>query len=210
MCYGLVRELSRRYDEIILYVIPHCSELHIDNIKRLYSSISNVRITTENPALRDGVVYLGYNKFFEAVRNDKTTQIQRYIYAQFDIPVEAMWDSFYFERNSSLEKDIYYRIGLRDGEDYIFLHDDPSRGFIINRDYVRDTRIVRLADIKDVSILDSLYLVEKAAEVHTFNTGLLSFIDQIGIVHDNLNYHRYVRPLAFEQPILKLKWNIYE
>lgn len=211
MCYGLVRELSHRYDSILLYVRPHCSDLHIYNIKRLYSSIPNVQVTTEDPALCNDVVYLGYDKFFEAVRRDPTTQIQKYIYAQFDVPIEAMWNSFYFERNISRERDIYYnRIGLKDGEDYVFLHEDTTRGFMINRKYIRDTKIIRLTDIKDVSVLDCLYLVEQAEEVHTFNSGLLSFIDQMGIARDNLNYHRYVRPLAFEQPILKLKWNIYE
>ena len=206
MCYGLIRELALNND-IMLYAIPHRSALHLENIKRLYSNIDNVTVTTEDPALREDVIYLGYNNFFETVAQHPTIKIHEYIYAQFNIELSKMWDNFHFERDHDREKEIYYnRMGLKDGEDYIFLHDDPARGYVINRSLIRDTKIVSM-DNQEVSILDILYVVEHASEVHTYNTGLLLFIDQM-IQHDSLNYHQYVRPATFEHPILKLKWNI--
>jgi hypothetical protein len=71
-------------------------------------------------------------------------------------------------------------------------------------------RVIHLVEHEDISILDILYVVEKSKEVHTFTTGLVPFIDQMNIKHNNLNLHKYVRPLPYDQPILKLNWNIYE
>ena len=80
---------------------------------------------------------------------------------------------------------------------------------IMDRKYVNpNMKIIHLVELEDISILDTLYLVEKAKEVHMFNTGLVSFVDQMGTVHDNLNYHKYLRPALIEQPILLLNWNI--
>jgi hypothetical protein len=121
-----------------------------------------------------------------------------------------MWDNFYFERDMNKEKDIYYRLGLKDQEDYIFLHDDPERGFIIDKKYLKDIKTIHLVDYKDISILDTLYLIEKAKEVHITTTGLVAFIDLMNIKHDSLNLHRYVRSSPFEQMILRLQWNIID
>jgi hypothetical protein len=119
-----------------------------------------------------------------------------------------LWDNFYFQRDIEKEKLIYYSIVK--GE-YVFIHDDKSRGFTIRNEYVpKGVQVVRLNEHPDISILDCLSLVENAKEVHLSNTGLVSFIDQMGIIHDNLNYHKYTRPAIFEQPLLRLNWNIID
>ena len=207
ICYGLIKELSKS-DNITLFVRPHQSKLHIDNIIRLYASIENVHINTNDPKLYSDVIYLGWDELFKAVEAGYEKTATEYFYDQAGVPLNLLWDNFYFGRDIEKEKLIYSSL-IKENEEYIFIHDDPTRGFAI-RNIPTDLKIIRLMDLADVSILDCLYLVEKAREVHVSNTGLVSFIDQMGITHDNLNYHRYVRPLAFEQPILKLKWNIYE
>lgn len=208
ICYGLVRELAKRYDNVILFVMPHRSELHVDNIRRLYSSIKNVQINTDNPLRYSNVLYLGWQKFTDAIRKDPTIQFPKYFYDQVELPLNLMWDKFYFERDLNKEKEIYNRLGLKDGEEYIFLHDDPDRGFVIDRKYIRDIRVVHLVDLKNVSILDTLYLIERSSEVHVTTTGLVAFIDLMNIQHGSLNLHRYVRAMPYEQMILRLNWNI--
>ncbi len=212
ICYGLVKELAKIHDNVILFAIPHRSPLHIDNIRRLYGSIKNVQITTESPELYKNVMYLGWSKFTEAVKQGYSLPFANFFYAQAGVPLNLLWDNFYFERDIAKEKEIYYdKLGLRDGEEYVFLHDDPVRGFVINRRYITpDIKIIHLVELEDISILDTLYLVEKSKEVHAYTTGLVSFIDQMNIQHGNLNLHKYIRPLSFDQPILRLKWNIIE
>jgi len=212
ICYGLVKELSKKYDNIILFAIPHRSDLHINNIERLYSSIKNVQVATNNPGLYKDVMYVGWDKFIEAIEKDPSISFAKFFYDQLGLPLNLMWDNFYFERDLIKEKEVYYdRLGLKDNEEYILLHDDPVRNFIINRAYIKpDIKIIHLVELEDVSILDTLYLVEKSKEVHAFPTGLVPFIDQMNINHSNLNLHKYIRPLAYDQPILRLNWNIIE
>ena len=210
ICYGMIKELSKRYDNIFLFGIPHRSPLHIENIKRLYSNIENVQVITGDPKLHDNVTYIGWDKYAEALKTDPSIPFTRFFYEQAGVPLNLLWDNFYFERDIEKEKDVYYnRLKLKDNETYAFLHDDPTRKFVINRAYItKGIKIIHLDEIADVSVLDTLYLIEKAKEVHIFNTGLLSFIDQMNIRHSNLNYHKYVRPSACDQPILRLKWNV--
>jgi len=61
ICYGLVKELAKKYDNVILFGIPHRSKLQLDNIKRLYSSINNVQINTDNPNSYKDVLYVGWH-----------------------------------------------------------------------------------------------------------------------------------------------------
>jgi len=209
ICYGLVKELSKRYDNIFLFAIPHRSDLHIDNIRRLYRSIKNVHIITDHSSRYKDVLYLGWDKFTEAVTKDPTIPFPKFFYEQVGVPLNLMWDNFYFERDIQKEKDIYYDLGLR-GKEYILLHDDPGRGFVIDRKYIGQGKIVHLGELENISILDSLYLVEQASEVHATTTGLVPFIDLMNIKHNSLNLHKYLRPLPYDQPILRLNWNIYE
>lgn len=210
ICYGLVKELAKKYDNVILFAIPHRSKLHLDNIKRLYSSINNVQINTDKPNLYENVLYVGWHNWDAALQKNPTIQFQKFFYEQVDVPLNLLWDNFYFERNMDKEKEIYYDIlGLKDNEEYVFLHDDPIRNYVINKKYITpNLKIIHLVELEDISILDTLYLVEKSKEVHMTTTGLVSFVDQMNINHNNLNFHKYVRPAPFEQPILRLKWNI--
>jgi hypothetical protein len=210
ICYGLVKELSKKYDKVILFVRKHLSDLHIENVSRLYSSIENVTINTDDPKIYPDVMYIGWDKFFKAIKEDPLIQCQKFFYDQVGVPLNLLWDNFYFKRDLNKEKEIFYELGLKEWEEYIFLHDDPSRNYIIDRKYIPDIRVIHLADYPKISILDTLYLVEQAKEVHMTNTGLVSFVDQMNIKHNNLFYHKYTRPLAFEQPILRLNWKIIE
>ena len=63
ICYGLIKELAKRYDKLMLFAIPHRSPLHVDNICRLYDSIPNVFILTDDPLNYKDVLYIGWDKF---------------------------------------------------------------------------------------------------------------------------------------------------
>ncbi len=208
ICYGLVRELAKRYDNLYLFAIPHRSVLHIENIKRLYSSISNVIILEDDPKNYKDVFYLGWGDFIKAANKNPALQFPVFFYEKAGVPLDLMWDNFYFKRDMEKERQIYIDLGL-EGVEYVFLHDDPVRNFIINRKYInQNIKIIHLVELENISILDTLYLIEKSVEVHIITTGLVAFIDQMNIIHNSLNLHRYVRPATFDQMILRLNWNI--
>jgi hypothetical protein len=206
ICYGLVKELSKKYDKIFLFGKRHQTDWDLDNIRRLYSSIKNVEVIVDDPNLYKNVTYLGWHHFIRAQAINQSTQFQQFFYEYMGIPFNLMWDNFYFERDMIKEKEIYYdKLGLKDNEEYIFLHDDNKRGFIINKQYISPNIKIINTGIIDISLLDSLYLVEKSKEIHIIPTGLVSFIDQMNIRHNHLNIHQYTRPE--NQIIVRLKWN---
>ena len=71
-------------------------------------------------------------------------------------------------------------------------------------------RVIELSKYPEVSILDILYTIEKAKEVHIINTGLRSFVDIMNIKHDNLIYHKYTRPNPVEQAAMRLTWTVID
>lgn len=211
VCYGLIKELAKYSStQINLFAVQHRANIHIDNIKRLYSSIKNVRIVTDDPKNWNDVIYVGFDDFFRAVSKNPKIRNQEYFYKHCGVPLKLLWENFYFERNIEKEKEVYYDIlGLTDNEEYIVLHDDPERDLCIKKEYIKsDVKVIHLIEHQNISILDTLFLIEKSKELHVINTGLVPFVDQMKIVHESLNYHQYVRPLYYEQPILKMKWNI--
>ena len=211
VCYGLIKELAKQED-ITMFLKAHRSDLHFANVMRLYSSIKNVNFTIDDPKDDYNVLYLGYDYLQKAIKDHPFDTSPELFYRQVGLPLTLMWDNWYFKRDTRREFEVYYGIlKLKDNSKFILVHDDPERGFIIDRKYINpDFRVIKLINIPDVSILDILYLVEKATEVHTFSSGLVPFIDQMKIRHDNLNLHRYIRPLPCDQPILTLKWNIID
>lgn len=210
ICYGLIKELAKQYDEIILFAIPHRSPLHIENIKRLYLNIDNVVITTDDPKQYPETVYIGYSELDNAIKSGYNKPFPEFFYRQAGVPLNLLWDNFVFDRNIEREKAIFYDIlKLTDDTVFDFIHDDPHRNFIIKQKYIdKNVQNIRLMDYESISILDILYTVERSRRLHTFTTGLVPFIDQMNILHNDLNLHRYIRPNAFDQPILNLKWNI--
>jgi hypothetical protein len=209
ICYGLVKQLAKDYATVYLFTKPE-PEYHVENVRRLYKSIKNVIILIDDPKGYDKVLHIGWGKYFELVSQGKAIPFDRYFYEQAEVPFEKKWDNFFFKRDMAKEMVAYYKtLGLKQGEKYIFLQEDQTRGYEINRKYIpKNIKIIESANITNVSILDLLTVIERAEEIHVINSSFLNFIDLVGIKHDNLYYHKYTRPKDFEQPALRLNWTI--
>lgn len=225
IAYGIVKEFAKEHKKINYYSDEMNDNTFETNV-RLFSSLKNVELIREpykgKPPLDFSIAHTAY--WFDKVRSwyDDVNKLMpswysdewrfdRQWYLNANVQFNLKWDNFFFKRDLKKEKEIYYDVlGLKDGEEFVFLHEDPSRGWFLDRKFVQpNIKIIEFQKL-DVNILDILYTIEMSKEVHTFNTGLLSFIDLKNIFHPNLNYHKYIRPMPFEQPILKLKWNIIE
>lgn len=230
-CFGLIKEVAKHHAVVEYYSGLPREKYTQENAIRLYSNIPNVVIKDE--ALIDSDVQLDlalantWQWFKEIVPYD-TTEIpdhlkdnaefwrcERQWYHNAGIPFNLKWDNFYYERDLDKEKEIYYDVlGLKDGEYFVFLHEDTTRGFEynsagykINYDHVNtNLKIIHLQELKDISILDLVYTIERAHEVHSFNSGIAIFIDLTIKNYDNLYYHDYVRHKNFWRPTFKLNW----
>lgn len=232
--FGIIKEWAKYHDKIEYYSgLPR--EKHTrENAIRLYSSIPNVEIM-DQPILWDKVLvdYSISNTYEWDLKvqpwdenpdlplgdnfgdNPEEWRCEQQWYKNAGVPFNKKWDNFYLKRNLDKEKEIYYDIlGLKDGEEFVFLHEDTTRGFEyssegykINRKYVNtNIKTIELMNIQHISILDLTYTFERAKEIHSFNSGIAIFVDLILKTHDALFYHDYVRRKIFWRPTFKLNW----
>jgi hypothetical protein len=226
LTFGLIKEFSKHHEKINVYA-DEVSINEFNTAKRLYASIKNVELfqpltidVREDFSIAHSAAWQEKTHFWYENINlplpdwDMTPwQFDRQWYANSCLSFHYKWDNFYFERDPNKEKEVYYDIlGLKDGQQYIFIVEDPQRNILLNRKLIDDKyEIIAFNKYPDANILDCLYAVEKAKEVHTYNTGLRTFIDLMNIKHDSLTYHKYARPgLIFEQPTMRGKWNVIE
>jgi hypothetical protein len=226
ICYGFIKEFSKQYDEITLFIDTSICELA--NAVRLFSSIPNVNFDTQrlDDAAYDKIISSAW--WFEQVKAwynypapdipfpfDEDMIFDRFWYKMAGVPFNLKWDNFYLERNLKRETEIYYDVfKLKFDEEFIFLHEDAlntGEDRTIKRKYINpNMRIISITDYPQISILDTTYLIEKAKEVHVINSSFRTFIDLMNIKHDNLNYHKYARSNPAEQVAVRLKWNTIE
>jgi len=225
VAYGIIREFSKRYDKIYYWTDSIPAHWRSTNV-RLYTGIKNVELMEEpyNKEKHNADHCIAHTKYwFDTLLPwlydnnlplpdwfNESWIFDRQWYMNANVPFNLKWDNFDFQRDFKKEREIFYDIlELKDGEEFVFLHEDISRYIPIDRKYVNtNIKIIEFSKLYNVNILDILYTIEKAKEVHIINTGLLSFIDLMNIKHINLNYHKYVRPSVLDQPALRLKWNI--
>jgi len=223
ICYGFVKEFSKQYDTIILTTKDDPRQL--PNAQRLFSSIKNVFLTTEHFPNNEYDKIISSNWWFQQVSQwyqyptpkvpfylGEEMIFDRFWYKLADVPFKLKWDNFYLERNLQKEKEIYYDIiGLKNNEEYTFLHEDPfntDEDRSVKRKYINpDIRLINMTDWPDISILDTAYLIENAKEIHVINSSFRTFIDLMNIKNNNVYYHMYTRSNPAEQVAVRLKWN---
>jgi hypothetical protein len=226
ICYGFIKEYSKQYDNILLHINLDICKL--SNITKLFSSIPNISFSEELFPDNEYDKIISSNWWFQQVSpwyKYPTPKIpfpfgedmifDRLWYHLAEVPFNLKWDNFYFERDSNKEKEVYYDLlGLKDNEEFIFIHEDPfnkDEDRTIKRKYIdSNIKLINMIDYPDISILDTLYLIEKSKEVHVINSSFRTFIDLMNIKHNNLNYHKYARSNPAEQVAVRLKWNEME
>jgi hypothetical protein len=127
-------------------------------------------------------------------------------YIKAGIPFNSRWDSFSVQRDRDEEERVFN--ALYPGEPYIFLHDDPSRGFSIAEGYVKGMPIVRPV-VGLTTVFGYLKVIENAEETHCIDSSFMLLIDSFDMPDHKLIFHRgsrYSDP--FVTPKLRNKWEI--
>lgn len=217
ICNGLVRYYADRYDIVYLFVKPR----NLNNVKYLYRDNDKIKfIPLDDPDVNFFMKFNPNNKYlivgitkewfynFDVLKKYET--FDKGFYESANVPFEDKWNKFYFQRDIEKEKDTYYnKLGLKDNENFIFMHDDPKNGRVINETYIsKNDKIIKPIDYLDIGVFDFLYTIEKAKEIHCMDSSFSCLIDTIQLRNDNLFMHSYVRKDNSPSPKFKLKWKI--
>jgi hypothetical protein len=191
ICNGMVRYFCDLNQEVGLFCHSHYYEL----VKYMYRDLKNLKIfkfDTEseirNYILKNNIssdlLLIGFGelqKYLEFTTFDKA------FYKIAGLEFDIRFNKFYLKRDL-IEEDKVYKTLNPNNEKYIFVHDDPNRGFNINVD--TDLKIIR-NDCK-FNIFNYLKILENAEEIHYMQSSFADLINSYKL-NAKLYLHKYVR-----------------
>jgi len=209
---GMVRTIAKQYDRVYLFCKPH----NIKNVSFMYSDLSHLKLLAFDDAgvrsfmsinTNEKYIIAGHGEFWKILNAPgNKLKIDEIFYNLAGVPLKNKWDEFHIPRNLDKEKKVFNDLGLKDGDQYAFVHDDFGRRISKN---IPDMKIVR-PENKEYSLFDFLYTIENAEEIHCINSSFFCMIDSMKIKKDKIFFHEYVRGDLNDDatPILGMPWNI--
>jgi hypothetical protein len=190
---GLVRHFCEKFGEINLFVYHHnyenVSYMYRDNNKIYFTKVAsdedanNHVINNNLDCLRIGFSEL--RKICPPMTFDKA------FYFLVGLNFSIRFDKFYFLRDEERELEVFKKLNPKK-EKYIFVHDDPSRGFIINMNKIQTNyKIIR--NDNRYKIFDYLLLLENAEEIHLMQSSFKDMINSYEMKKPTIYRHDYVR-----------------
>ena len=206
ICNGLFREFALKYENVIIptynYYVPTIKEMFGDvpGIKVLpVGNIYHVRFRQLLRGLSKTGIYdiLRLGGSNSNWRGDErgSTRFDEMFYRQAGLDFSTRWTSFVSPKPVESGQKIMQDLGLSPGE-YIFLHEDVSRDFKVNRRYLnRDYPIFTPDLVKGtVSFFDYYWLIRNAAEIHCIESSFSAFIESVDTGWGIKKFaHRYAR-----------------
>tara|TARA_Y100000816_G_C26079286_1_gene568603 strand:+ start:218 stop:1006 length:789 start_codon:yes stop_codon:yes gene_type:complete len=122
----------------------------------------------------DKLEKIGFD-YFEK-NKDKGKTIDMLFYEQSGLDYSKRFELTYWERNHTKEKKLYDEL-VKD-ENYVFVHDDPSRGFIIPDKLIpKKFQIIRNSNSH--SIFDYSKIIENSKEIHVMESSMRCMLEYL-------------------------------
>ena len=220
LCNGLYRHFSQLRKQVIITVKKN----YVDEIRYMLRDCGNVKIlplplkrswtytrlvqmiSRTLPIEIVGIGSYGDNFFPKGVRFDQN------FYDQAVINFDFRWSKFEVPRNQKRENEIFRILGCDSGP-YIFLHEDKSREFIIDRKRIDSKlRVVEpVTGLTQFSLFDYRKVLEEASEIHLIESSFAAFAESINLTQ-KLYAHRYARGHALydfrHEFTYRSNWNV--
>lgn len=235
---GLVRTLKKSYDKVIVLVwahqIPTISYMYRDDqnivlepiisgreIQGILQSLNkfNPEVTyVMGPELEESLktkivessklIYFPFLENWKKYGSKYDSHQLRYLGAS--IPFSCRFSNFYYEREPNRENALFEELNLEE-KNYIFVHDDESRGYKIN---INNNTLKVVTNNPQYFIFDYRKVIEQAHQVHCMESSFRCLIETFNPTGD-LFFHHYVRktdPLIVEDKFIEgstsKNWNV--
>lgn len=212
LCNAIYRSKALQADQVFFLVKAR----NFTSVKDLLSDVPNVSLMRAPNAAADhlqrllGILlptlgcdvlrlgHLGKSYLHEL----PSISFDREFYIQAGVPFEMRWKSSFFPRNEEVEhatKASY----VHDGEPYVFVHDDSSRGYLIDDSrFANGTKVVRPNPLLGVSLQAHAKLIEDAREVHLMESSFLAMAQTLSV--DGRKFvHTYIRRETLDDPQMR-------
>ncbi|TSC54566.1 MAG: hypothetical protein LiPW30_32 [Parcubacteria group bacterium LiPW_30] len=218
MCHGIVREYCKKYNRVTIFSRPN----NYPSVSFMFRDLENLTIIKGNDDFAVKFISknssaVGAEKYdeikiigFQNLNRSSGVPLEKQFYDTAGLSISKKWDSFYVERGFEKEKSVFSKYAPK--EDYVFVHEDTSRKYIIKRKYINKNYKIFLPDNKIAeNIFDYCTIIEKAKEIHVIDSSFMFLVDCLNYNNPNqkLYIHRYSRENnEWQLPILKKNWYI--
>jgi len=185
-CNGVVRFLiNKKYRN--LKVKLFAKEKYFKMVQFMYRDLDNLEIipvTNDEKKEEDEintivkntdiVEKIGFDYFLR--NKDKGKTIDMLFYEQCNIDYSKRFELTYWKRDLVREKKLYK--DLVQDENYVFIHDDPSRGFVIPDNLIsKEFQIIRNSNLH--SIFDYSEIIENSKEIHVMESSARCMLEYL-------------------------------
>ena len=185
-CNGVVRFLLEnkfKNKKVYLFAKKKYSEM----IKLMYRDISRLEVISitddENKESEEIKTYLKYGDHIEKIgfdyfvkKQNKNMTIDMIFYDQYNIDYSKRFELTYWKRDYSRENELYSN--LAKNKSYAFVHDDPSRGFVIP-DKLISSELQVIRNSNKNSIFDYAKIIENAKEIHVMESSIRCMLEYL-------------------------------
>lgn len=223
---GLVNIFLEKFKNVILVV----KEPNLESLKNMYSYTNKIIFYTVQHDMEISPRYgFDINKFLDIIKESgfyfflqsshrivSSPQLlgncfSKSFYLEIGLDPSLRYDKFKMERNFEKEMDYYNRFIKLYGKDYIIIHQDKSRGFLLDetkissnsknssaaRYYIGETDSFKLDNLFDFGII-----FEKSSELHLMPSSISIYCDHLNLTGE-LFIHFYSRILEWKNQDIK-------
>jgi hypothetical protein len=196
ICNGMVRHFCKKYDNVVIFSYTR----YYENVNYMYRDLDNLEIfdfdreedaimfVESNTTVKNNLIKPGFEKLDSCL--DRMTFDEAF-YHLAGLDFQIRFDEFYIERDIDRENEVCKTLNP-DGEKYIFVHDDASRGFSIDMNKVTKDHKIIMND-KRFNVFDYITLIENAEEIHFMQSSFKELMCSYELKKPILYQHNYVR-----------------
>lgn len=196
ICNGMVRHFCKKYDNVVIFAYTR----YYENVNYMYRDLDNLEIfdfdreedavmfVESNATVKNNLIKPGFEKLDSCL---DTMTFDEAFYHLAGLDFQIRFDEFYIERDMDRENEVCKTLNP-DGEKYIFVLDDPDRGYNIDMEKVtNEYKIIR--NDYQFGMFDYIKLLENAEEIHMMQTGFLDLVNSYKMDKPKIYRHNYVR-----------------
>lgn len=216
-CNGLVRHYASqaRYEKIGVFTKSNYCKM----VEYMYRDDEKIEVisvdgdkeeaaVTEFLKNKDGAQFLkvGHEHYHSLPQELKDSKnCWELFYELVGLPLNARYDLFHIERDIEAENNLFQK--LTGGDPYIFMHDDPSRDYIMDRSHFLDKNLKVVENDSSENIFHFIKIIEEAEEIHCMESSFKTLID-LYATQEKLFFHNFRNhPLGAES---NKNWEVIE
>jgi hypothetical protein len=203
VCNGLVRSIlndGKYYSDVYVFA----KQSNADRVSRMFDDDPRIHVLTV-PSNQNEVVFVnhvvaqygicdflrcGFGFIENLCSINPKMNYDEAMYSSCGIPFDNRWKKFSLRRDTKLENDVLNKLNPSN-EDFIFVHDDPSRGFCFEPTNTNNTKIIR--NDPTVGLFDMIGVLTNAKEIHCMESSFRALIDHIEEIRCPLYFYKKVR-----------------